>query len=180
MPRQRRAVAPALSTILMVAIVVILGATISIFVFEVGSDIQSGAPYIEVSDEFVEAVDDGEKAVAITLIAGESVQTDRLYVAGSKKLDIGGHPTNSSTPANDAWASEREKFTEASGDNPPQVGIGETWEAGETIYVDPAGSADGITISIYWTSESVEGVNPGTPTGDTAYKLVTVETGTHS
>lgn len=180
MPHRRRAVSPIISTILLVAVVVILSATISVFVLELGSTIQADAPYIELSGEFVAAVDDGEQAVAITLVAGDTAQTDQLYVSGSKSLDIGGRPSSSSTPANDAYASRREKFTEASGDNPPQVGIGETWEAGETIYVDPEGVADGVTISIYWTSMSVEGVNPGTPAGDTTYKLTTVEMGSTS
>lgn len=180
MPHRRRAVSPIISTILLVAVVVILSATISVLVLDLGSTIQADAPYIEVSGEFVAAVDDGEQVVAITLVAGDTAQTDQLYVSGSEHLDIGGRPSSSSTPANDAYASRREKFTEASGDNPPQVGIGETWEAGETIYVDPEGTADGVTISIYWTSMSVEGVNPGTPAGDTTYKLTTVEMGTTS
>jgi len=173
-----RAVSPIISTILLVAVVVVLSATISVFVLDLGSDLQSEAPYIEVSGEFVQAVDDGERAVAITLTAGDTAQTEQLYVSGSKPLDIGGRPGHSSTPANDAYASRREKFTEASGSNPPQVGIGDTWDAGETVYVDPDGAADGVTISIYWTSTSVEGVNPGTPAGDTTYKLTTVEMGT--
>jgi flagellin-like protein len=180
MPHRDRAVSPIISTILLVAVVVVLSATMSVFVLDLGSNIQSDAPYVEVSGEFVEAVDDGEQAIAITLLAGDTAQTEQLYVSGSKRLDIGGRPSGSSTPANDAYASRREKFTEASGDNPPQVGIGETWDAGETIYVDPEGAADSVTVSIYWTSMSVEGVNPGTPAGDTTYKLTTVEMGTSS
>lgn len=175
MRRNSRAVSPVVSTILVIAIVVVLATTISTFVLDLGSRTQAESPIIEVSDELVDAVDDGEKAVAITLLAGDAVQTDHLYISGSKPLDIGGEPGNSSTPANDAYASTRETFTESSGDNPPQVGIGETWEAGETVYVDPAGRVDDTTISIYWTSQPVEGVNPGTPTGDAAYKLLTLE-----
>lgn len=180
MPQRHRAVSPVISTILLVAVVVVLSATISVFVLDLGSTIQPDAPYIEVSGAFVDAVDDGEQAIAITLTAGDTAQTEQLYVSGSKRFDIGGRPQTSSTPANDAYASRREKFTEASGGNPPQVGIGGTWDAGETIYVDPEGTADGVTISIYWTSRSVEGVNPGTPAGDTTYKLTTVEMGTTS
>lgn len=176
MNRQSRAVSPIISVILIVAIVVILSATISVFVLDIGTSMHSEAPSIVVSHEFVDAVDGGEKAVAITLDGGNAVQTDRLYVSGSKALDIGGHPDTSSQPANDDYASTREKFTETAGAT-PQVEIGETWEAGETVYIDPEGSADHVTISIYWTSQSVEGVNPGTPTGQTAYKIETVEVG---
>ncbi|WP_324760437.1 type IV pilin [Haloarcula sp. GH36] len=180
MPQRHRAVSSIISTVLLVAVVVVLSATISVFALDLGSNIQSEAPYVEVSGEFVEAVDAGEQAIAITHLAGDSAQTEQLYVSGSKPLDIGGRPNSSSTPANDAYASRREKFTEASGSNPPQVGIGATWDAGETIYVDPEGTADGVTVSIYWTSVSVEGVNPGEPEGDTTYKLTTVEMGSTS
>ncbi|MCU4718898.1 archaellin/type IV pilin N-terminal domain-containing protein [Halapricum hydrolyticum] len=44
MDRRSRAVAPIISTALMVAIVVVLGATISVFVLDIGSDIQSEQP----------------------------------------------------------------------------------------------------------------------------------------
>jgi flagellin-like protein len=177
MNKQHRAVTPVISTILLVAIVVILSSTIAIFVLDIGSDVQTEQPYIEVSGEFVEAIDDGEKAVAITLVSGTAVQTDRLYVIGSQQIDIGGPPSGTDQQANDAYASDREKFTESSGGRSPQVGIGDSWEAGETVYVDPKGSADHLTISIYWTSKPVEGVNPGTPKGQNSYKLITVEMG---
>lgn len=174
--RYSRAVSSVISTVLMVGVVVILSATISVFVLDVGSSLQSESPNAEVSYEFVESVDSGEKAVAITLVAGDAMETERLYVSGSKPVDIGGDPRSSGTPANDAYVSNREKFTESSGNNPPQVGVGDTWEAGETVYVDPKGSAEEVTITIYWTSRSVEGVNPGEPTGEYSYEIVTVET----
>ncbi|ELZ95299.1 hypothetical protein C440_09482 [Haloferax mucosum ATCC BAA-1512] len=152
---------------MLVSVVVILAATASTFVFGEASSEPSPAPMIEVSHT---VVDDGE-IVAVTLEAGDAVRTDHLYVMGSKKLDIGGSPT-SSTPANDAYASQRETFTEASGDNDPQVGIGPTWEAGETVYLDPSGStAAGTTIGIYWNTQPVQGVNPGSVTGEDSYKL---------
>lgn len=103
----------------------------------------------------------------MTLEAGSSVATDQLYVTASKPIDIGGAP-GSATPANDAYASSRENFVEASGDNPPQVGIGERWESGETIYLDPEGSARGVTIEIYGNTEPVQGITPGTVEGDDA------------
>ncbi|MBB6646894.1 type IV pilin [Halobellus sp. MBLA0160] len=161
----------------MIAVAVVLGATITAYTADLTSDTQPTAPAIEASDDPVAALDDGERAVVITLTAGDAVRTSHLYVVGSKPLDVGGRPGESSTPANDEYASRREKFTESSGDNPPQVGIGDTWEAGETVYVDPERSVDGVTISIYWTSDPVEGINPGTPRGDAAYELVTVEIG---
>ena len=56
MLHRRRAVSPIISTILLVAVVVILSATISVFLLDLGSAIQADAPHIEVSGEFVAAV----------------------------------------------------------------------------------------------------------------------------
>lgn len=163
-----RGVAPVIAVALLVALAVVLVTTVSAFVLTNQSDIPPPAPQISVSHTTVP--DGGERTVAVTLDAGDAVATDQLYVTASKPLDIGGAP-GSSTPANDAYASTRENFVEASGANPPQVGIGEQWESGETIYLDPEGSARGVTIGIYWNTEPIREVNPGTVEGDDAYLI---------
>lgn len=163
-----RGVAPVIAVLLLVALVVVLVTTVSAFVLTNQSDIPPPAPQISVSHSLVP--DGNEETISVTLEGGESVATDRLYVIGSKPLDIGGAP-GSSTPANEAYASDRENFVEASGTNPPQVGIGDQWESGETIYLDPVGTAEGVTVSIYWNTEPVEDINPGTVTGDDAYLI---------
>lgn len=152
----------------MVAVVVILSAVISVVVFDVGSQVQSPSPDILVSDSLVD--DGSEQTIAVTLEAGDRVRSDRLYVSGSKNLDIGGAP-GSGTPADETFASDRETFTESSGPNPPQVGIGETWDAGETVYLDPVGGADGVTVRIYWNTKPVEGINPGDVEGKNSYLI---------
>lgn len=163
-----RGVASLVGVLLMVAVLVVVAASMTFFVFDIGAGLQSEAPNVDVDYGLV--ADGTERTIAITLAAGDAVATDRLYVVGSKDVDMGGAP-GSSTPANDQFASPLEKFTESNAGNPPQVGIGPTWDAGETVYVDPVGSVDGVTITIYWTSESVEGVNPGQPEGEYSYKL---------
>jgi hypothetical protein len=164
----QRGVAPIIAVTLLVALVVVLVTTVSAFVLTDESDIPPPAPQISVSETTVP--DGDERTIAVTLEAGDPVATDRLYVIGSKPLDIGG-PPDSGTPANEAYASDRENFVEASGDNPPQVGIGDRWESGETIYLDPEGSARGVTVEIYWNTEPIQGVNPGTVEGDDAYLI---------
>jgi len=139
----------------------------TVFVFDIGSGLESTAPNAETEYELV--ADGPERTVAITLSAGDGVATDQLYVVGSKELDIGGAP-GSGTPANDQWASSRETFTESSGSS-PQVGIGPTWDAGETVYVDPVRGVEGVRVSIYWTTGPVEGINPGRPGGEHSYKI---------
>ncbi|WP_135665313.1 type IV pilin [Halorhabdus rudnickae] len=153
--------------ILLVAVTVIVAGTVTVFVFDLGSGLQPKAPYVETSHELVG--DSSEQTIAITLEAGDRVPVDRLYVAGSKPVDIGGAP-GSGRAADDAHASPIENFTETPGGT-PQVAIGETWDAGETVYVDPKGSVDGVTVSVYWISGSIEGYNPGEPSGDDSYRL---------
>jgi hypothetical protein len=168
-----RAAANVLGDLYVVGIVVVLAATAGVFVFGFGSPISNTAPQVGVSHSIVD--DGGDSVVAVTLDAGTSVNIDQLYVIASETLDIGG-PPGSSTPADDTYASERETFAEASGSNPPQIGIGDTWDAGETVYFDPSGDANGITIGIYWNPEPVEGINPGTVTGDESYKIAEIAT----
>jgi len=35
----------------------------------------------------------------------------------------------------------------------------------------PEGSVDGVTVSIYWNTRPVEGINPGTVKGNDAYLI---------
>ena len=161
-----------LGTILLVAVVVVLAATVTVFALDLGESTQPKAPVIQVSHDFVP--DGGERTVAVTLEGGEAVRTDRLSVVASRPIDIGG-PPGSATPADERWASSRETFTESSGSNPPQVGIGDTWAAGETVYLDPRGSVTDVTIDIYWNTRPVDGINPGTPQGETSYRIAEIE-----
>jgi hypothetical protein len=164
----RRGVAPVIAVTLLVALAVVLVTTVSAFILTNQSDVPPPAPQISVSHTTVP--DDPERTVAVTLESGDAVVTDRLYVTASKPIDIGGSP-GSDTPANDAYASSRENFVEASGTNPPQVGIGPRWESGETIYLDPEGTVDGVRIGIYWNTRPVQDVNPGSVEGDDSYLI---------
>jgi FlaG/FlaF family flagellin (archaellin) len=162
-----RAVSSVVATVLMVAIVVIVASVVGGYLFGATGS-QSVSPQISVTHELVDA--GTERSVAVTLQSGDSVRTDRLYVVGSVDLDIGSAPGTTGA-ADESYASGRETFTEAPPGDPPQVGIGETEDASETVYLGPVGSADGVTVGIYWTTESVRGINPGTPTGENTYKL---------
>ncbi len=155
----------------MVSVVVILASLVSVFVFDLGPGGQPPAPQISVSHELVDdGSGTGDQSIAVTLESGESVATDQLYVGGSKDLDIGGAPGSGDEAAKERFASSLETFTESS-DGSPQVAIGDTWDSGETIYLDPVGDAEGVTVRIYWNTEPVEGVNPGTVKGEDSYKI---------
>jgi FlaG/FlaF family flagellin (archaellin) len=157
---ERRGVAPVIAVTLLVALVVILATTVSGFVLTQESDVPPPAPQISVSHELVP--DGSERTIAVTLEGGDAVDTDRLYVTGSKDLDVGAAPGEPGA-ANEGSASIRETFADAP--------LGDRWESSETVYLDPVGNADGVTVSIYWNTRPVEGVSPGTVTGDDAYLI---------
>jgi flagellin-like protein len=164
-----RGVSPVIGVILMVAIVVILAALVGALVFGIGGSPSPTAPQISVSHSVID--DGGDDIIAVTLESGAAVETEKLYVTGSKNIDIGG-PPGSPEAADDSHSSSREKFTEAPSGNDPQVDIGDTWDSGETVYLDPDdNSADGVTIKIYWNNRPVEDLNPGEVEGEDSYKI---------
>ena len=74
-----RAVSPTISVILMVAIAVILTATISIFVLGFTEDLNDTAPVVgQTSGEFVPGAD--EQEVLITHVAGDSVAVENMEI----------------------------------------------------------------------------------------------------
>jgi flagellin-like protein len=167
-----RGASSVIGTTLLVALVIVVATVVSMYTLGMRSTVSSEAPQISVSHALVD--DGSEQTVAITMESGESLRIDRLYVTGSKQIDIGGPPSAGSEAADQQYASSREKFDESS-DGTPQVDVGETWDSGETVYVDPVGSVSGVTLEIYWNTEPVEGVNPGTVRGDTSYRLAEIE-----
>lgn len=154
----------------------VVAATVAAAAFAFGPAAGPPAPRVAVASDLV--TDGTERTIAISLESGEAVRTDRLYVSGSRPVDVGGAPDSpGNTAADERFASPRERLTESAGGRPPQVGIGERWESGETVYVDPVGSVEGVTVSIYWNTEPVRGVNPGTVEGADSYRIATVEIG---
>lgn len=79
MSRQDRAVTPVVSTVLIVAIVVLLAATISVFLIGATENLNEPAPIVgQTSGEFEPGADD--QRVRITHIAGESVPAEELEI----------------------------------------------------------------------------------------------------
>jgi FlaG/FlaF family flagellin (archaellin) len=169
MDGRERGVTSTVGTVLMVATALLAAALVGVVVFDLDPR-QEPAPQVVLSHELVD--DGGEQSVAVTMESGDAVRVDRLYVVGSVDLDVGGPPDAAGNRgADERFASERERFDESSGGRPPQAGTGETWDAGETVYLDPVGSADGVTVTIYWSSDPIAGVNPGTVTGEDTYEI---------
>jgi flagellin-like protein len=167
MQTDTRAASEVTGTVLLVATVVVLAAAVTAAGLGAVPAEQAEAPQVAVSHSLV--TDGNERTVAVTLEGGDVVRTNRLYVTASTDVDVGGAP-GSAAPANDDHASGREKLAEASGGS-PQVDVGPTWDAGETVYLDPEGDATGVTIRFYWNTDPVRGKNPGTVTGEDAYLI---------
>ena len=55
--------------------------------------------------------------------------------------------------------------------------MGDTWDAGETVYFAPDGGVEGVTVRIHWTAKPVEGYNPGTPRGADSYTIAEITVG---
>ena len=82
MEGRSRGVAPIIAVILMVAVVVVLAATISVFVLAVGENLSETAPNAELEIEF-DHLDDGvakNDTVRITHLAGDQLERERLEV----------------------------------------------------------------------------------------------------
>ncbi len=77
-----RAVAPIISTILLVAIVVILAAVISVFVLDLGEQTTESGPAVSESSGTFEAFQSGsdEQIVRIRHVAGDTLDTENLEV----------------------------------------------------------------------------------------------------
>lgn len=81
MSRHSRAVAPVISTILMVAIVIILSATISIFVLDVGETVRDPAPVVAQSTGELIAQDGTDGGtIRITHQGGDSVSVNEIEI----------------------------------------------------------------------------------------------------
>lgn len=165
-----RAVTPVVGIALLVAVAVVLAGVVSIFALDFGESTQPDAPTMAVTYELVE--DGAERTVAVTHAGGDTVAADHLTVVGTADLDVGGSPS-SATPADEQWASSRERFDEG-GD---QVGVGDTWDSGETVYVDPEGSVDDVTIRFVWSEGGVTGANPGRARGESSFVIAEVVVG---
>lgn len=165
-PRSPRAVSSVIAIILLVAVTVILASVISVFALGLAEGTDSGSPVLTTSHRVVDA--GGDPLVAVTHEGGDAVDADHLTVTGSIPIDIGGRTT-----ADDEHASRSETFDEGS----DQVGVGEYWDAGETVYFDPDGDVEGLRLRFVWSEQPAQNVNPGNPSGESAYVVARITIG---
>jgi len=81
LPTSARAASPVVSTLLLVAIAVILAAVVSVFALGVAEDVDDAGPTVsESSGEFVAGGDTTDQVVRISHVAGDDVPVDTIEI----------------------------------------------------------------------------------------------------
>lgn len=81
MKKADKGVSSAIATVLMVAIVVVLSATVSVSFFDVAEDVNEPAPNVaDTTGEFVPGSGGDEQVVRITHIAGDSIDIENIEI----------------------------------------------------------------------------------------------------
>ncbi|QUJ74734.1 type IV pilin N-terminal domain-containing protein (plasmid) [Haloarcula marismortui ATCC 33800] len=140
---EKRAVSPVISVILMVAIAVILAATIATFVLGFAEDVHNPAPSVgQTSGEFVAGGDRDQQVVRITHVAGDSVAVENIEIivrasgpgvdTEARLVDLPSTASskllNENIDGNDDLIDQRSGSTKLIADDGTDV-----WSAGETI-----------------------------------------------
>ena len=161
-----RAVTSGIATIFMVAVVVLLGATLSV---AFGATVDKPTPSPTATFEYQKHErGTSPDEVEITLTGGEPLEAKKLMVVASEPVDLG-------TPGN--YWSEGETTGEKVTEGNDQVQIGETWEAGESIHLSRDGELEGVTIRLVWNPVEVDkdgagGRDPSEVVGEDSYVLL--------
>lgn len=154
-----RGVSPVISVVLMVAVVVILAATVSLFALGITEDLDNPAPNVgQTSGDFIPGADDQE--VRVTHVAGDSVVVENIEIiveASGPSLNTEARLVNLPADNSDIDSENIEGdsslvdkgFGDAGPADPNQVIIEDfptddnIWEAGETIQFEiNVGGAD--------------------------------------
>jgi FlaG/FlaF family flagellin (archaellin) len=170
-------VSPVIGVVIIVGVTVVLSAAVAGFVFTQQRGLQSPGPTATFEFDLVEN-DEGNDLLLVTHSAGEPIALDKLLLVADRPVDLGG----SNNDPNQDFATTGEKLDEGNG----QVGVGETWEAGETIEVlagdygsDPD-ELDGVTLRLVWNPREVDkddqgGEAPSSVVGESSVVLFRYE-----
>jgi FlaG/FlaF family flagellin (archaellin) len=163
-----RGVSTGVSVMLMVAVALVLGVTLSAAFGATASELRNPPPTATFEHTKTENGADSD-TVELTLTGGERLRADRLLLVATTPVDLGG----SETPPNPGYATVGEKLTE--GDD--QTEIGSTWDVGETVLFGAGGDLEGETIRLVWNPVEVEkdganGREPSDVIGENSHVLL--------
>jgi flagellin-like protein len=142
-----RAVSSVISVIIMVAIVVVLAATVSVFVLEQDDWSTEPSPNAVFDRELLDEGKDSER-LEVTHTHGNRLRANQILIVATDPVDLGG----SNADPTGSYATIGEKLTEGE----DQTGIGKYWEPGESILIGGVGDLSDITIRIVWNTTEVD------------------------
>jgi flagellin-like protein len=143
--KQERAVSAVISTVLMVAIVVIIAATVSVFVLGFVEDIQDPGPVVaDSTGEFVAGSAGDEQVVRITHLAGDTVNIENIEIVvkapdcgkQARLVDLPGDGYFDYTLSDENIRGDENLISQgfaAENDGPIYVEEDNKWTAGEAI-----------------------------------------------
>lgn len=164
-----RAVTPVIATILMIAIVVILGGVVGIYFGSSGTDIEQ-SPNVAISAQLIEPLGGCNDEVRLTHNGGDPIRSENLLLLTDQEVDIGS--ASGTSPNCPTYSTTRERVIEGE----DQAGIRETWTAGESFRFG-SNNLEGTSVKLVWNPERVAdaGTDPNSDFGeinsDTAYIL---------
>lgn len=152
---KNRAVSPVISVILMIAVAVVIAATISAAAYDIPEVTQPG-PTAAFEQQLLNE-DGSNERLELTLTHGDKIRADQVLIVATEPVDIGGPDTD----PNGGYATIGEKLTE--GDD--QSGVGEYWTSSESILLGGVGDLSDITIRVVWNPTEVQkdGLNGKAP-----------------
>lgn len=156
-----RGVSAVLGAVVILAVVVTLAASTGLYATQTVEDVRSDPPPASVIvTDYHDAPGSEDDWVRFTYEGGAAIPADQLAIRSTKPVDIDGDRNFA-----ESGLSRRESFVEKPPGGDIQVDIGETWNAGETVYVGGNGDLSGETVWVVWSSTVVKGQNPGTVDG---------------
>lgn len=144
--RSSRAVSSVLSTVLLVAVVVVLAATVSVFVLDIGDGVESEAPVVSQSSGELraDAAGSDDQTVRLTHQVGDTLRVRNLEIAVDAERACGKsgrlvnlpapggdpQPTSTYVRGDDLFDNSANSVTGPIGED--GVTVDGTWSAGET------------------------------------------------
>ena len=146
MANDDRAATPVIGAILMIAVVVVLATTVTVYFYSI-SNTTEPAPNAVFDKQLLDEGGDNER-LEVTLTSGSKIRANQVLIVSTEPIDIGGPDT----PPNSGFATVGEKLTEGE----DQSGVGNYWTAGERIKLGREGDLSGITVRIVWNPTEIK------------------------
>lgn len=173
MLRNNRAASSVIGVVLLVALAVILAATVSVYVFSTSNSVNEPAPAASFEFDYSQEGDTdsylptnpnrGSDNLTVTFVAGENIQADQINVTvtGAKEIDQNGNVIGTNLTFEPNFAGGGKLFG-----NSGEVSSGESYTISDLDFISNDGSKNlgnlrkldlsDATVRVYWISETGE------------------------